>query len=79
MHKGKLILCEEKDVLLSRYGIVRCTAEQLKTLDESAIRYKKETPYGVEAMVYREKAGTGINISPINIEELFLFTVKGEK
>ncbi len=41
LHKGKLILCEEKDVLLARYGIVRCTAEQLKTLNESAIRYKK--------------------------------------
>lgn len=79
LHKGKLILCEEKDVLLSQYGIVRCTAEQLKTIDESAIRYKKETPYGVEAMVCREKIGAGINISPISIEELFLFTVKGEK
>lgn len=79
LHKGRLILCEEKDVLLARYGIVRCTAEQLRTLDESAIRYKKETPYGVEAMVCREKIGAGINISPISIEELFLFTVKGEK
>ena len=66
-------------MLLSRYGIVRCTAEQFKTLNESAIRYKKETPYGVEAMVCRDKAGAGINISPISIEELFLFTVKGEK
>lgn len=79
LHKGKLILCEEKDVLLARYGIVRCTAEQLRTIDESAIKYKKETPYGVEAMVCRDKVGAGINISPISIEELFLFTVKGEK
>ena len=79
LHKGKLILCEEKDVLLSRYGIVRCTVEQLKTIDESAIKYKKETPYGVEAMVCREKVGAGINISSISIEELFVFTVKGEK
>ena len=30
LHKGKLLLCEEKDQLLSEYGLIHCTADQLK-------------------------------------------------
>ncbi|MCH5204067.1 MAG: ABC transporter ATP-binding protein [Oscillospiraceae bacterium] len=77
LHKGKLLLCEEKDILLSKYGIVHCTSRQLSELSPEAVRYKKETPYGSEAMVLREYVPKGMNVSPISIEELFLFTVKG--
>lgn len=76
LHKGRLLLCEEKDILLEQYGIIRCTAEQLSELAPSAIRGKKESPYGVEAIVQRDAVPMGMNISPINIEELFVFMAK---
>ena len=76
LHKGKLLLCEEKDRLLEEYGILHCTAEQLHELDADAIRSKKESPYGVEALVRREAVPDNFSISPIGIEELFLFMVK---
>lgn len=76
LHKGNLMLCEEKDVLLEQYGIIHCTREQLDELNPSAIKGKKETPYGVEAMVHREEIPEGMSISPVNIEELFVFMVK---
>lgn len=76
LHKGKLLLCEEKDMLLSQYGIIHCTAEQLKELSPDAIKHKKESPYGVEAMVLRDAIPANMNISPISIEELFVFMVK---
>ena len=79
MHKGKLLLCEEKDVLLSEYGIIHCTVEQLSELDKEAIKYKKETPYGAEAIVPRADAPDGFKLSPISIEELFVFMVKEAK
>ncbi len=79
LHKGKLLLCEEKDRLLAEYGIVHCTAEQLLELDTEAIRYKKESPYGVEVIVKREAVKDKFNISPVNIEELFIFMVKEAK
>ena len=79
LHKGRLLLCEEKDLLLARYGIIHCTAEQFKGLSPHAVKYKKESPYGVEAMVLRESVPVDINISPISIEELFLFMIKGGK
>lgn len=76
LHKGKLLLCEEKDMLLSQYGIIHCTAEQLKELSPDAIKHKKESPYGVEAMALRNAIPAHMNISPISIEELFVFMVK---
>ena len=79
LHKGRLLLCEEKDKLLSEYGIIHCTAEQLSALDARAIRYKKQTSYGIEAMVSREAIPDNFSVSPISIEELFVFMVKEEE
>ena len=76
IHKGKLLLCEEKDQLLSEYGLVHCTAEELQSIPSCAIKYKKENPYGVELMVRRSAIPSSVNISPISIEELFVFMVK---
>ena len=76
LHKGKLLLCEEKDQLLAEYGLIHCGAEELQTLPADAIKYKKENPYGIEAMVLRSAVPSGVNVSPISIEELFIFMVK---
>jgi len=76
LHKGKLLLCEEKDQLLAEYGLIHCTAEELHNLPAKAIKYKKENPYGIEAMVLRNAVPAGVNVSPISIEELFVFMVK---
>ena len=79
LHKGKLLLCEEKDLLLGKYGILHCTVEQLQTLNPKAIAYKKESTYGIEAIVLRDFISTDCTIQPINIEDLFLFMIKSNK
>lgn len=79
LHHGKLLLCEEKDVLLSEYGIVHCTAEQLAELTPEAIQHKKESPYGIELIVKRDAVPDSLPVSPVNIEELFVFMVKEAK
>lgn len=76
LHKGKLLLCEEKDQLMAEYGLVHCTSDALRMLPPDAVRYKKETAYGVEAMVQRGAVPSEMAISPISIEELFVFMVK---
>ena len=76
LHNGRLLLCEEKDVLLSEYGLIHCSAEELSLLPPDMIKYKKETPYGVEAMVLRNRVPDTVKVSPITIEELFVFMVK---
>ncbi len=79
LHRGKLILCEEKDVLLSKYGILRCTAADLDSLDREAVLHRKDGKYGSEALVLRSEVAPGMEISPISIEELFVYMVKEMK
>ena len=76
LHKGRLLLCEEKDKLLGEYALVRCSKEQFKELPESKVRYKKQTAYFVDAMMLREDIPKEFEAFPITIEELFLFMVK---
>ena len=77
LHKGRLLLCEEKDALKEKYGILRCSREQLSALPPEAVIGRKETAYGVEAIAARDAVPAGISLSPIDIEELFIFMVKG--
>ena len=79
LHKGKLLLYEEKDRLLAEYGLIHCTPQQLQALPQGAVIRQKVNPYGVEAMVLRGAVPADITVSPISIEELFVFMVKGEK
>ena len=79
LHKGKLLLCEEKDQLLAEYGLIHCTTDQLQSFPSDAVKYKIENTYGVQAMVLRNAVPSGIRVSPISIEELFVFMVKEAK
>lgn len=76
LHKGRLLLCEEKDVLLDEYCVIHCTAEKIKEIDEKAILYKKESPYGIEAIVKRNAVPQGVNTGRVSIEELFVVMAK---
>lgn len=76
LHQGQLLLCEEKDVLLEEYGLVQCSKEQLEELDADAIKGKKVSPYGMQALVKRDAVPAGFPVSPVSMEELFIFMVK---
>lgn len=76
LHKGKLLLCEEKDFLKEQYVIVHCTAEELRQIVPSAIRGIKENAYGAEAIVQKSKVPVGMSTVPVDIEQLFISMVK---
>lgn len=76
LHKGKLLLFEEKDELLGRYGILHCTEKQLSELDSGAVMHKKVSQYGAEALVIRDSVPNSMSVSPVSIEELFLYMIK---
>lgn len=77
LHEGKLLLCEEKDLLLECCGVVHGTAEELSALNTEAVLGVRSTPYGSEALVRREQVPAGTQVSPVGLEELFVFMVKG--
>ena len=76
LHKGKLLLCEEKDVLKDRFGSVRMTKEAADRLDENAVLFRKDTPYGTELIVKRDAVPQGTEVTPVSIEELFVVMAK---
>lgn len=79
LHKGSLLLCEEKDRLLEQYGLIYCNPTFLAKLNPSAIKGKKESAYGIEAIVERNQIPSGIEIHPVTIEELFISVVKEDR
>ena len=79
LHKGKLLLCEEKDLLLGQYGIVHSSAEQLDVIDPAAVIGRRVNAYGGQIIVRRDAVPAGMAISPVSMEELFVFMAKEEK
>ena len=53
--------------------------DEIAQLSEKAVLYKKEHPYGVEALVLRKEVPMDRSISPVTIEELFVLMVKEAK
>ena len=76
LHKGKLLLMEEKDRLLEEYALALCSDEELARLPEQAVKSCKRSAYGAEALVLRQFVPEGIHTRPVTIEELFIFMVK---
>ncbi len=76
LHKGKLVMYEEKDRLYEAYSVIHCTEEQLKAIDKKAVIGKKIGRFGAEAIVLKEAIPEGIQGYPIDIEKLFIFMVR---
>ena len=79
LHKGRLLLCEEKDRLKEKYGIVRLSKEDLGSISSSAIVGVRETAYGSEAIVERDAVPKGVDVGPVDMEQLFVFMAKEAK
>ena len=78
MHKGKLMLCEEKDNLLEQYVFINTTEEQLAELDANAIKGKRSNKWSTEAIVDRNMIPQSFTTKPVSIEDLFVFMAKEE-
>lgn len=78
LHQGKLLLCEEKDRLQELYGLLQCDAAQLAAIDSRAVLGKRSSPYGVQAVVQKSAVPADLPLGAVNLEELFLFMIRGE-
>ena len=79
LHEGMLILSEEKDVLKESYGVFHCTPAQLAELNRNDITGSRETAYGCEVIMPKDKIPAGFSSEPVDLEELFVLMIKGEK
>ncbi len=79
LHKGKLVLFEEKDRLLEEYALVKLSQPQLAELDPAAVAGIKEGPYGVEALVKRSLIPAAFVTEHTNLEDIILFLAKDNR
>ncbi len=78
LHDGRILLTEEKDLIREQYGKLQVTPQQLAELDPAAIIGRRTTPYGTEVIVRKDRI-PALDTQPVDIEELFVFMVKGER
>lgn len=81
--KGKIQLNEDKDEIINKYGILKCSLEEFDKIDsEDIINYKK-TKYSYEILIKdknkMEKKYKDNIIDKISLDELLLLITKGEK
>ena len=73
LHRGKLMLCREKDELLNEYAFVQGAPEEIDGLNPIG---RRDGRFGTEAIVRRGDVPAGMKTSPVTIEELFVFMAK---
>ena len=78
LHKGKLLLFEEKDRLLEEYTVLRLTSQQLSDLDPDAVISRRSSPYGEEVLARRSALPSFITAERTTLEEIVLLLAKGD-
>lgn len=76
LHKGKLILCEEKDVLLEKYSVVKLSDDDFHALPQNAVVRKKKTNYGYDALVIKNQIHQTFRQEMTTLEDIILFMAK---
>ena len=79
LHKGRLLLCEEKDALREEYALVQLSRADFEALDPAAVIGSRRSPYGISAIIRREAAPSWLALEPVSIEDLFILMVKEEE
>ena len=75
LHRGKLMLCREKDELLNEFVFVQGSREEIDALHPIG---RRDGRFGTEAIVRRTDVPEGMKTGPITIEDLFVFMAKEE-
>lgn len=82
LHNGKIIFDKEKDELIYRYGIIRCSSSQFEKLDKEDILACRKKDYRWDVLVAdREKAARRYKdfvIDNATIDDILLLYVKGD-
>ncbi len=79
LHEGKLVMQGEKDLLLDKYGILKCGREDLAALDPEAVAGYRENQFGVECLVERYRAPQCFAVEAATLDDIMLYSIKGKR
>ena len=83
MKDGRMVFQEEKDVLLSSCGILKCGRDDFRDMDCPAFLASREHVFGREILL-RDRHSFEAQypeavVDPVKLEDIMLFLVKGEQ
>lgn len=83
IHEGRLVFSVPKDELLEHYGVVKCGAAQIETIDRRDMIACRRQDYGWQILVADRRAVERkypkLMVAPTTIDEIMLLYVKGEQ
>lgn len=77
IHEGRIVMCDMKDAILDKYGILHCTDDVLAELEDGAVAGSKSSDYGAEALVVRSKVPDTFDISPVSLDDIIVYIARG--
>lgn len=77
IHEGRIVMCDTKDAILDKYGILHCTDDVLAELADGAVAGSKSSDYGAEALVVRSKVPDTFDISPVSLDDIIVYIARG--
>lgn len=82
IHQGRLLFCEEKDLLLDKYRLLKAPAQVLELLPPGTVVGKRDNRFGVEALVETEalariRLPENAAADPAELEDIMLYHVRG--
>ncbi len=79
IHQGRIVYSEEKDALLERMCVVKCSAEQLEQLDRKAVHGVRRGQFGAEVLAERALVPADLVADPATLEDIIVFTARKER
>ncbi len=83
MHQGEILLCDQKDDMLERYGILRCGAQQLAGIPSAFVVRTMPHQFGCNVLVQDapklRRQRPELTVDYATLEDIMLFYIKGEK
>lgn len=79
LHKGKLVLNEEKDRLQEIYGMIHTGKKEAEDIPKEAVVGMRDNGYSKEILVKRELVPGGFDIERAGIEDIILYLAKEGK
>ncbi|UZT81124.1 ABC transporter ATP-binding protein [Caproicibacterium sp. BJN0003] len=83
IHHGKILFSSPKDQILDSFGILKCGKQNFEMLDPSEYISYRENNFGYEILVkdryLSKKKHPDMVLDRVNLDEIMVFFVKGEK
>lgn len=82
LHQGKLLLCEEKDCLLEKYGRLACSEAELSAVDASLLVGVRRGRFSCEALVKNRAlfaaAYPHLAVEGVGLDDIMVFINRAE-